>query len=947
MPNYKPCANNILKKNLSKKNKNIGQVNYESNLLEKVNKATKRQAKKVRETGFATQFDSIRLDDVEPVGINQSNVIKRGNKNEFDTSLQRDIDFTNDYSEFLPTQMHYGVEDNIELMSSNLNYHSSKRDMTNYNTDHSHRLALNTGVDPYYKSKSDFDPKNIIEPMRDLTYVNGAPVYTDYLETRYIPSNKNNMGQLPFKNNLKVLPGIHGEIDPANTVYRTLPKNVDELRSKTNPKLVYEADKVESGLKGEMRGTDYNLTKYKKKSYRDRPIDDYLPHSSTVSKRKLDPKVQAPNTNRSKSVSDFGHLHDSNKGKKHISKYTETGKITYNDDGISRSVSNTSNKPVLQNKGSFSNTPTQRVSTNHSIAGSLHTPNEGNYIIDPKDIPLVTLRQLMVDGDTNIGITDTNNAKQSYVFSKDFILPVNNRASTSSKTMEGSIKPDVNALYTYDPNDVARQTIKQTTVDNKYSGSLKPDVNAIHTYDPNDIAKQTIKQTTIDNKYSGSLKPDVNALYTYDPNDLAKQTIRQTTQDNKYLGGIKPDVEQIYYFDDNDKPKETIKQTTSLSKYTGSLNPEVKATNYFNNKDLARQTIKQTTSSLTLDAPLNTEIKSGHYYNQNEKARPTIKETTSRLSADGNINPTYSGPNFVNYNDIAKKTVKETTENQKYEGVISNTDGNAGYYFDKKDLARATIKETTTKLTVEGNLQPTIGGPNYINYKDESRPTIKHSTLYSSSGHVRSDNKSYTKDDNDVAKQTVKETTLHEEVGFALGTVDGEKGYTLDKNDKAKTTNKETILFSRQGNTSNEVSKSYSKDRNEIARPTIKQCTLLKNRTGPLQAEIEEKISHEAAENMEIDDRREILTYNRNPNRKHNSGTLLLNKKQVSLKEENYLDRENYGCDTNNSNIGQLKRIFTRNKLALNNPGYRINNDFINTLGSNPLVNDIMHQKNN
>ncbi len=907
MPNNKVSLKNNLSKN-ENSHKVLGKINYGSNMVDKVERATKNQAKKVKESGFASQFDTIMLDATEPVGVNQSNIIKRGDKREFDTSLQRDIDFVNEYSEFLPTQMHYDVTDTVEMMSSNMDYHSSKRDLTTNNLDHSHRLFLNTGQDPFYKSKSEFDPVNIIEPMKDLTYVNGAPVFTDYLESRYLPSNKNNMGDLPFKSGLKVLPGIHGETDPANTVYRTNPKNVDELRSKTNPKISFKANKIESGLKGEMRGTDYNLTKYKKKTYKHRNMDDYLPNAAVVNKRKLDPKVKKSTTNRSVSAQEFGHLNDSNKGKKHISKYTETSKTSFNDDSISRSISNKSNKPVLQNKGSYSNNPNERTTTSHDIAGSLYAPSEGNYVLDPNDIPLNTLRQLMIEGDTNIGVTETNNSK-SYVFSKDFILPTNNRTNTAINNIEGNMKPDVNVGYSYDPNDIARQTIRETTEVQEYTGNLKPDVGQTHYYNDKDKARQTIRETTEVQQYAGSLKPDVGQTHYYNDKDLAKQTIRETTEVNQFDANIQPTyggLNTVF----TDRAKQTIRETTEVKQYDSNIQPTYGGLNtVFTDK--AKQTIRETTENQNYVGNLNPEIKATNYYDDKDSARQTIRQTTENQQHVSNIQPTYGGIN-THFSDKAKQTVKETTEVQKH-------------------------------VT---NLQSSYGGPNYTNYKEKARPTIKQSTLYSSNGNIRSDGKSYTRDENDKAKETIKETTLHQEVGYALGTVNGEKGYALDKNDKAKTTTKETTLFSRKGNAAAEVNKSYAKDRTDVARPTIKQNTLLKNRTGPLGAEVEKKVSHEAANNMDIDERREILTYNRMPNKRSDKGIRVLNKKELRLKEENFLERENYGCDTSNSNIGQLKKIFTRNKLALNNPGYRINNDFINTLESNPLVNDIRHQKN-
>jgi hypothetical protein len=88
----------------------------------------------------------------------------------------------------------------------------------------------------------------------------------------------------------------------------------------------------------------------------------------------------------------------------------------------------------------------------------------------------------------------------------------------------------------YDPNDIARTTIKETTVDNDWLGMAAP-VEAqprLTVYDPNDTARTTIKETTIDNDYIGVAAGAANAaqkLTVYDPDDIARVTGRNTLSD--------------------------------------------------------------------------------------------------------------------------------------------------------------------------------------------------------------------------------------------------------------------------------------------------------------------------------------------------------------------------------------------------------------------------------
>ena len=72
-----------------------------------------------------------------------------------------------------------------------------------------------------------------------------------------------------------------------------------------------------------------------------------------------------------------------------------------------------------------------------------------------------------------------------------------------------------NKQTVYDPNDVARTTIKETLISRK--GNVKGP-NKLTVYDPNDVAKTTIKETLIHNNRKGNLAVTTkkNRVYAYD-----------------------------------------------------------------------------------------------------------------------------------------------------------------------------------------------------------------------------------------------------------------------------------------------------------------------------------------------------------------------------------------------------------------------------------------------
>ena len=112
----------------------------------------------------------------------------------------------------------------------------------------------------------------------------------------------------------------------------------------------------------------------------------------------------------------------------------------------------------------------------------------------------------------------------------------------------------------YDPNDIAKTTIKETTLhdsgDQNITGIKKQTI-----YDPNDIARTTIKETTIYNDVEKAVKGPTK-LTVYDPNDVAKTTIKETTLFESGDGNLRetrPEKSPNYNVL---PPKTTIKETT-------------------------------------------------------------------------------------------------------------------------------------------------------------------------------------------------------------------------------------------------------------------------------------------------------------------------------------------------------------------------------------------------
>jgi hypothetical protein len=120
---------------------------------------------------------------------------------------------------------------------------------------------------------------------------------------------------------------------------------------------------------------------------------------------------------------------------------------------------------------------------------------------------------------------------------------------------------------------------------------------------------------------------------------------------------------------------------------------------------------------------------------------------------------------------------------------------------------------------------------------------------------------------------------------------------------------------------------------------------------------------------MCIDDRREISTFNRNPNGKADLYEPYINENTVSLNDKKYIfsyipnphknlnytiaelpchysDNSIINLDSNGDNVNIINQNNINNKVIQSNIDYYINPSFINTLNENEFVNDIYHQKN-
>ena len=659
---------------------------YNSNIESNMNKLEKNQANnlitsiKEKKPEFFRQFDELTFDNInEPVSINDAHITITG----LNSGLQNNLNLYNGYSN-LNDDLNYQVVSKENFTHNNMTPNTSRRDYTIDDSRASRKLEAFTGVNENFVPKQEKYP--LFEPMKNLTYVDGMPVFTDYLDDRYLPSNKNNNGNLPFQNNVLIKPGLETNNRVGlGTVYRVTPRSTDALRSETNPKISYLNKPLETIKKGDMRGPDYNLTKYKLPDFRVVNFGDLIPNKATVEAQMKTGKFTNISSQRGEDQTHYsGHANNNNMGDgpsltKTTFEPTKRQEL-YNDP--THSINAVNIRPVFTNKESWANRENQRSSLNASQNGNAY---------------------LVEGGATNVQFTDI--ARQTV------------RESTSHNIITNA-KPVYNGPN-YQPMDIAKKTIRESTSHNIVINS-KPEHNGPN-YTPTDIARKTIRESTSHNIVINS-KPEHNGP-NYTPTDKARETIKETTSHNIILGsnpeGRGPHSQYV------DKAKPTIKQTTLYVTPNMNVTSTVVAGYTKDDTDIARKTIKETTETNKYESgPRGIETFEGYTRDLTDEAKKTIRQTTENTQYEG---PLHGSDNHLGYTrdvkDEARKTNRQTTENTEYEGPLHGTDNYSGYTRDVNDKARTTTKQTTLLKDYTGALNWGVEKP--ASHIDSDNMTIR------------------------------------------------------------------------------------------------------------------------------------------------------------------------------------------------------------------------------
>lgn len=482
-----------------------------------------------------------------------------------------------------------------------------------------------------YTRKKDEIP-NLFDPQAnvDLPY-GSAPLTLAYGKERFIVSNKRN-NEAPTEK-IYVGPGLNkgytaqpsGGFQQANKRDYILPKTVDELRVKTNPKVTYYLPIIPGQHIGR-RGMIGTVQKNRPDSFAVWTPDRYFITTGDRVKPKQRAEVVLKHSNRAttdirRAVGPAGPADSSRESIRSNVRISEKCQYT---PGGPRNVDGVGQWTIPECEEPMENyVPMKKC------------PGKDNY----PDINALTGPENKADPYKDPRL----NQRSIHDYGRGSYLPRENNRIDTACLPSGNIVGIDKANYVPITQDL-RQSRKQNVIGNpRWTANVQGPHNRHPVWDPNDIPRTTVKETTLQSAPAGNVgiqRPPNQPVY--DPNDIPKTTVKETTLSEGILGGahtsdnLKPRT-----YDPSDVPRTTHKEST-LTDYSGQAympNESGRETNCYD----ARNTNRQFTS---VNEHFGNAVgdQEGAYQIRDIDPRATNRQYTSNHSYTGNAGSEYTKP---------------------------------------------------------------------------------------------------------------------------------------------------------------------------------------------------------------------------------------------------------------------------------------------------------------
>ena len=585
-----------------------------------------------------------------------------------------------------------------------------------------------TGTNDNYQKKQEQKP--FFQPQKNMANVYGSQNLDGYMLDRYHVSTYRE-NETPIEK-IQVGPGLNkgytseptGGFQQPDTRDYILPKTTDEIRVKTNPKISYYG-RINSGEKISKPGKIGTVYKNRPDTFYVQDADRYLTTTGAVIAPEQRPCIVNRYTNRKTTglKTRKGSAAPTHGTVAQVrSKYKVSHKVTYKyDDPVNKTSSDQwsilnlfSNAPNDYGKKSIKlrnnkKLPVENkaVNMNYKSENGLTPSRSSQKVKKPKKYNTIkNKRHGNLKGATNNIIYDPNDVARTTI--KEQNIDNNFRSNVSVATRGNTV---------YDPNDIAKTTIKEQNIDNNFRSNVSVSTRGNTVYDPNDIAKTTIKEQNIDNNFRSNASITTRGNTVYDPNNIAKTTIKEQNIDNNFRSNATVKTRGNVVYDPDNVARTTIKETNIDNNRDGNVSDGKKG-NYIRNKEKAKKTIKQSTL-LENSLGMASEPRNDAYLSTDVQAVGTQRASTS-IEYFGDAD----GPDLGGYDVTevdAKKTKKQDVTD--YTGNAGN-DGRNTAPMSYEDIYNSTIK--SIRADIDDGYTPGASAPNQIvSSKDIHATTTK------------------------------------------------------------------------------------------------------------------------------------------------------------------------------------------------------------------------------
>jgi hypothetical protein len=597
-----------------------------------------------------------------------------------------------------------------------------------------------------------FGGKRELRPMferqSELSNVYGMQNQTDrMLEHIVAPRSRNNEFPIPRQ---MVGPGI-GSYDAApqdnialEVRKHVLPRTTDELRVETNPKVTYEAPVLE-GQKGRNRGSFSRFAKNAPETTFERTAaNNFTTTGARIKPRKRPDHVELRDTTRPDTHVDYS-------GPAYAKTAGERGRAKASHEPFRQKLEGTQANPAAA-------TDVGR--------GERFDHGKGSILI--------------YGNNRDVTGAKTHKSNVTSVV-KALMAPLQDvvRASKKEYTAEAhsepvGVQPQMPSKPTlYDPNDVARTTIKQTNLYNAHgAGSLQVTAKKPRVYDSDAVARTTVRETTGNPAHgveeSAGFKGSAAKGVVYDPDAIARTTVKEATLAEAPHANVRQVAYRSAAYDPDDVARTTVKEATLAGAPDANVRQVAYKSTAYDPDDVARTTVKEATLAEAPDANVRQVAYKSTAYDPDAVARTTVKEATLAEAPDANVRQSAYKSTAYDPDAVARTTVKETGLHDTH-GLGSVVGGKLETKAYPTDAAKTTGKETVEDVIGEAQ-----GTRNVVTATGAMAPR--------------------TYDPDQVARTTVKETTLDEEQrGGNVDGLQGERGAYATIEVKAPHTQKETV----------------------------------------------------------------------------------------------------------------------------------------------------------